>query len=170
MKLTDIQSALLKDKETTFTLKGERYGTRFVIESIETAEESYDYKWKQKTRTVNYAVGTLYWFIASEEEKTSYSGALIEARPARFITSRKRVRISQVEEVTWEETLTSWQEAHLRQDAQRVANAIEQDNADRHLAQVLTEALGVEVSVRDAQSVSKSLREHLLNHFSAVNA
>lgn len=170
MKLIDIQSALLKDRETTFTLKGETYGSRFVIESLETEEETFEVKWKQKTRTVNYAVGTLYWFFASEESKTSYNGSFIEAKPARFHESRRRVRISQVEELGWEENLEGWKARHLANDAQRVANEVEKENADLHLAKVLTEALGVTVTAGEASTVTKTIREALLNHFTTINA
>lgn len=169
MKLTDIQSALLKDKETLFTVKGEnlRY---FVIERIESKEESYDYHWKEKTRTVNYAVGTLYSFYSSEPARTSYNGSLIEAKPARFYERQTRVRINQVEALGYDLTLSQWQESKLRCDADRVAREQAQDDADQRLARVLTEALGVEVSVRDAQSVSTKLSEALLNHFTSVSA
>jgi hypothetical protein len=97
MKLQDIQSALLKDKETLFSVKGERNSKRFVIESIETKEETYGtYSWNVKTRTVNYAVGTWYYFVASEAGRTSYDGSWIEPKPARFIDGKFRSRISQL--------------------------------------------------------------------------
>ncbi len=170
MKLTDIQSALLKDKETLFKVKGDRHNWLFVIESIETKEESYDYHWKEKTRTVNYAVGTCYKFYRSEPARTSYSGSLIEAQPARFATIKQRVRLNQVEELNWNDNLSKWQADCLKYDAERVAREAEQDNADQHFASVLSEALGIEVKSYDAQSVSTKLRDALLNHFTSVNA
>jgi len=166
MKLQDIQSALLKDKETLFSVKGERNSKRFVIESLETKEETYGtYSWNVKTRTANYAVGTWYYFVASEEGRTSYDGSWIEPKPARFIDGKFRCRISQVEALGWDDTLSQWQGKCLTSDAQRVANETERDNADKHLAQVLTESLGVDVNTREVQAISKNLREALLHHF-----
>jgi hypothetical protein len=165
MKLQDIQSALLKDKETLFQVKGERHNKYFVIESLETKEETYGNSWNLKTRTVNYAVGTWYWFVASEEGRTSYNGSWIEAKPARFIDGKFRCRINAVEALGYDLTLSEWQHSWLTNDALRVAKETERAHADKHIAQVLTESLGVPVSVNEVHGISKNLREALLHHF-----
>ena len=165
MKLQDIQSALLTDKETLFSVKGERNSKRFVIESIETKEETYGNSWNLKTRTANYAIGTWYYFVASEKGRTSYDGSWIEPKPARFIDGKFRSRINAVEALGWDETLSQWQERNLTSDALRVANETERDNADKYFAEVLTNSLGVAVSTDEVHGISKNLREALLHHF-----
>ena len=164
MKLQDIQSALLKDKETLFQVKGERHNKYFVIESLETKEETYGNSWNLKTRTVNYAVGTWYYFVASEEGRTSYDGSWIEPKPARFIDGKFRCRINAVEALGYDLTLSEWQHSWLTNDARRVANLTERAEADKYFAEVLTNSLGVPVSTDEVHGISKNLREALLHH------